>query len=106
MTDPVRVKITDNNHLFGMAEASGLIQAAGLLEALPKNLRETPGMALAIATLNAEANARRTTVIGKNLAAIARAGHDIAQHKSVMFDPNTAELICEFYEPDLFDGQG
>lgn len=102
MTDPVRVKITDNNHLFNMAETAGLLEAVELLEKLPPQLRGTPGIALAIATIKAEANGRRSAVIGKNLTAIARAGHDIAQHKSVMFDPNTAELICEFYEPDLF----
>lgn len=99
----VRVKITDHTLIYLMAQTSGLIEAQQLLEALPPTLRQTPGVALAIATITAEANARRTEVISKNLAAIARAGHSIGHYKSVMFEPKTAELICEFYDPDLFD---
>lgn len=45
----------------------------------------------------------RGAMIGKNLADIARAGHDVARYKSITFDANTAELVCEFYDLDLFD---
>lgn len=98
MTNEVRVKITNTTHLYAMAESSGLMVAVELLEAIPENLRGTPGMALALATLRAEANLRRGAIVGKNLALIARAGHNIADYQSVMFDPNNSELICEFYD--------
>lgn len=105
MPEEVRVKITDQLHIYTMAHCSGMIDALHELEGLNEGLRRTPGMALAIATISAEANALRAAVIGKNLAAIARAGHDIGHHKSITYDPNTSELICEFYEPDLFNPQ-
>jgi hypothetical protein len=101
----VRVKVTDQRHLFHLARTSGLIDAQKLLEDLPANLRQTPGVALAIATIAAEANALRGEVIAKNLATIARAGHDIVRYKAVSFDPKTSDLVCEFYDPDLFDSQ-
>ena len=99
----IRVKIEDPKHLYYMAHASGMMDAQEQLENLPQGLRQTPGVALAIATIGAEANALRGQMIGKNHAAIARAGHDVARYKTVTFDPNTAELVCDFYDPDLFD---
>ena len=103
MTDSVRIKVKDPKHVWEMAEAGGLMTAVEKLEALPATLKQTPGMALAIATMTAEANFHRGAVSSKNLMAIARAGYDISRYKSVHFDPNTSELICEFYEPDLFN---
>lgn len=102
MSEPVRVKITDPRHIHAMAEAAGMMGALQLLQDLPENLKATPGVALSIATIAAESNLMRGAVVGKNLATLAREGHNIAHYKSVHYDPNTAELICEFYEPDLF----
>ena len=70
------------------------------LESLPESLRGVPGFQLALATLRATANAARAEIIGKNLACIARAGVDVGRHKSVSFDPNSADLICELYGSD------
>ena len=103
MAQEIRVKIEDPKHIFHMAHAGGVMDAQEMLENLPDGLRKTPGVALAIATIGSEANALRGSMIGKNLAAIARAGHNVANYKTVTFDPNTAELVCEFYDPDLFD---
>ncbi len=97
----VRVKITDPRHVYAMAHASGFMDALGALQDLPATLRQTPGMALAIATISADANNHRAAVIGKNLVAISRAGHDITNYRSVIYDPNTAELICEFHDADF-----
>ncbi len=104
-TNEVRVKITNPTQLYLMAQVSGMIAAQEILEALPATLRQTPGMALAIASITAEANARRTEVISKNLATVAKAGHNIGNYKSIVFDPKTSDLVCEFYDPDLFDSE-
>lgn len=98
-----RVKITDPVHLYLMGFSTGLAEAADLLEKLPATVRGTPGVALALATVLAEANAQRGKLSTKNIVAVARAGLPIAEFKTITFDPNKAELVCEFYEPDLFD---
>lgn len=96
----VRVKVEDPSHAWGLASAAGMMVAQQLLEELPESVRKTPGVALCIATIAAEANALRGSSIARNLRLIARAGHDVAQHSSVHFDPTTSELICEFHDPE------
>lgn len=98
-----RVKIDKPLHIYLMARAAGMMDAAEALEKMPENLRAAPGFALALATLNAEANNARGEIVAKNMIAIAKAGIDVARYESVMFDPNTAELICTLNDPDLFD---
>ena len=103
MTDAIRVKITDNLHIYELAHCGGLLEAVELLKALPATVRGTPGVALAIATIEAEANSQRVSSVGRNLSVIAKAGHDVSRYRSISYDARAAELICEFYEPDLFD---
>lgn len=105
MTEPksVRVKIRKPAHIYMSGVVTGLREAQLILEKLPPSLRQTPGMALAISTIAAKAHEERASIISKHLAAIARAGHDVALHKNISFDANTAELVCEFYDPDLLD---
>jgi hypothetical protein len=104
-TDAVRVKLTKPSHIWGMAVASGMADAKDLLEKLPAAVRNTPGIALAIATIDAEAAKQRADVIQKNLSAVARAGHPVGLFKSISFDVMKSELICHFYDPDLFDSE-
>lgn len=100
----IRVKCPPS-HAYSLALASGLMAAADLLDKLPSSAKSTPGVALARSAILAEAHEVRASVIAKNLAIIARAGHNVGLHKSIGFDPNKNELICEFYEPDLFDSE-
>lgn len=99
----VRVKIKKPAHIYVTGVVTGLREAQLILEKLPPSLRQTPGMALAISTIAAKAHEERASIISKHLAAIARAGHDVSLHKNISFDANTAELVCEFYDPDLLD---
>lgn len=101
-----RVTITDRTHVWQMGTAAGLAEAVELLEALPATIRGTPGVALAIATISAEANAQRGALSTTNLIAVAKAGLPIERYKRISFDPRTSELIGEFYDPDLFDSTG
>lgn len=102
----IRVKIKRPAHIYMSGVVTGLREAQELLEKLPPSLRQTPGVALAISTIAAKAHEERATIISKHLAAIARAGHDVALHKNIAFDANTAELVCDFYDPDLLDAAG
>ncbi len=101
----IRVKVKKPSQIYTMAMTAGMLDAIAELEKLPPTVRNTPGMALAISTITAQANALRSDVMKNNLITIARAGHDIGRFKSIMFDANTAELICEFYDADLFEGE-
>lgn len=103
MTETARIKVEDPHQIWAMAEAAGLMAAQKYLEAIPDTLKQTPGMALAIATIAAKANEARAAYVARNMIIIAKSGHDIVRYKTVSFDGNTAELICEFYEPDLFN---
>lgn len=103
MMETHRVKITDQLHIYRMAMNAGLLEAAELLDALPNGLKGTPGVALSLATISAKAHEDRALVISQNLMAIAKAGLPVERYKSISFDPKTSELICEFYDPDLFD---
>lgn len=97
-----RIKISDHRHIYQMGAVQGIFEAVEKLEALPANLKSTPGMALAMATINAQAHMQRAAMTSKNLIAVAKAKLPIEQFESIDFDPNTAELVCNFYEPDLF----
>lgn len=102
MSDEARVKIKPvAAHLMGVM--SGLGAAVEVLKTMPKSARQLPGFALAEAAIAAEYYQSRAECVQKNLAAIAKAGHDVALHKAISFDPMTSELICEFYQPDLLD---
>lgn len=102
MADEIRVKIKPV-HLWMTGVSAGLMEGIDLLQNLPPTLKSTPGVALALSTLSAAAHENRATLIGKHLAAIARAGLDVGRYKGIKVDPNKSELICEFYDPDLFD---
>lgn len=100
----IRVKCPASQaHLIALS--AGVMRAADILDELPNSAKAVPGVTLAKSAILAEAHQHRTAMLGKNLAIIARAGHDVGHYKSIGFDPNTNELICEFYDPDLFDEQ-
>lgn len=92
-----RVKVDSTRHLFEMGISAGLRASQDKLESLPKNLQATPGFQLALATICAMAAEQRASTVSRNLALLARNGVDIATHKAISYDPNTDELICEFY---------
>lgn len=92
-----RVKVNSTRHLFEMGISAGLGAAVEKLEAVPKNLHATPGFQLALATLRAVDANQRASTVSRNLALLAKNGVDVATHKAVSYDPNTDELICEFY---------
>lgn len=96
-----KVKITDPLHLYVFGTASGLAEAREALENLPDHLRQTPGVALAIAIIGREAEAARVSLLSRNFAALARAGVDVGRHRAIEFDPKAAQLICKLDEPDL-----
>lgn len=83
-----------------MGIAGGLNFAVRLLQELPENLRSTPGLQLAIATVQAAASEQRASAVSRNLAILAKNGIDVAVHKAVAYDSETDELICELYSPD------
>ncbi len=97
---PERVKITDPLHIYMMGFGQGQMHLVETLEGIAKPLQQTPGFALALATAQAEMNKHRADVISRNLAAVAKAGINIAHHRSVRWDPMTGELLVEFYHPD------
>lgn len=102
--DPKEIRVKMNHkHVWLTGVSAGLMQAVDALEELPDNQRLTPGFALALNVLRAKAHEERAGVVGKHLAAVGRAGHDVGHYKSISVDPNKAELVCEFYDPDLFD---
>lgn len=97
---PLRVKITNPVHIYLMGVAQGQMMLLDMLEKVAPNQRNTPGFALAEAKVAAEMYQNRAETVSRNLAAIAKSGIDISNHKSVRFDPNTGELLVGFYHPD------
>ena len=97
MSEQFRVKL-NLTAMHAMGLMSGLGAAKDALEGLPEPARRTPGMALAIAAVSAEFYQIRAEVVQRNMAAIAKAGHDVSLHKDISYDPSTGELLCTFYE--------
>ena len=98
----VRVKVSSGIRIYLMGHSSGLEEAVELLNSLPETVRSTPGVALSIATIAAKAHEEKASWATRNLIDVAKAGHPIEHYKSIGFDPNSSELVCEFYDPDLF----
>lgn len=95
-----RVKVNSPRHTYEMGIAGGLNYAVLLLKDLPENLRATPGLQLAIATVQAAAADQRASAVSRNLAMLAKNGIDVAVHKAVSYDAETDELTCELYSPE------
>lgn len=93
-----RIKVTDEVQKFRMSSTAGLMEAVDLLEKLPPTLSATPGMALAIATISAEAHQNRAGITSTNLKSIAAAGHDINSFSEITYDPIMCGLICKHVE--------
>jgi tRNA pseudouridine-54 N-methylase len=98
-----KVKIEDARFAYGMGITTGLLTAAEALNEMDDKLQSVPGFQLAKATIKALAEEDRALRISKNLAFLAKSGVDISRHKSVTYDPNNSEMICTFYDPDLFE---
>ena len=92
-----RVKIGNPRHTFEMGVSAGMNAAVEAIRALPENLRATPGLQLALATVTAVSAETRANAVSRNLALLARNGVDVATHRAVSYDPSKDELICEFY---------
>lgn len=104
MNEKMRVTPKEKAHTYRMGMVAGLLSAVEELEKVAKSAQGAPGFVLALATVRAEAESMRGSLVARNLKELAKAGVDIAAHKSVYFDPSTGELVCEMYDPDLFEG--
>lgn len=104
MPETQKIKITDSAHAATISEWAGLARAETTLD--QSKLGSLPGFALAVALVSKEAADARAQAMTANLKAVARAGHDICQTKSISldFEKGVPVLIVEMM--DLADMAG
>ena len=101
MTDEIRIKITDPEHLMDLGEWVGYAQAIERLKKSPA-VDKSAGFGYALAKLETMEARKRAENAGKNIRLIVKAGHDLdAYHvvwkggDEIILEPIPAEQHSE-----------
>lgn len=92
MSDNRFVEITDQKQAAIINRWLGMAEIAMKLEEVP-DFQKVPGFGLAVAIVNREVSDLRSQMVMRNIKAIAAAGIDITQIKSIEFASSPSESV-------------